>query len=226
MNNYVTVVENSGSSKFGDNVSATYAPIQSCPQTCPFLNKGCYAQLGNCRWTTDRISKNIPVDSRPSRIALAEARSISKLTGKNPLRLHVVGDCKTPKAASILAEVGNKYKSKYNQTIWTYTHAWENVPREAWGDISVLASCDTLDKAEEAYSKGYAISTVRWKPFTRPFTWGRWLMQPCLSETKGMKCKDCRMCWSDKALRANRTIICFFPHGAKKNLVTEIVRSI
>jgi len=41
----VIAVEKSQNSKTGE-VAVTYAPIHSCPKTCPFLDSGCYAQYG------------------------------------------------------------------------------------------------------------------------------------------------------------------------------------
>ena len=223
MNKVVTAVEESRNSKTGI-VSATYAPMQSCPKTCKFLDKGCYAQSGHCGFTARRITENVPRKKGPVYIAEAEAKEISKLTGKYPLRLHVVGDCRTPQAAEIVANAAFKYSLKEDQPVWTYTHAWRDVPRASWGNVSVLASCETFEEVQEANGKGYATCMIRYAPFEKRFKWNGFTMQPCLEMTTGKQCKDCKLCFNDKLLRGHKTIICFFPHGSRKNLVTEILK--
>ena len=52
----VITVEKSNNKKTGI-VSATYAPIFTCPTTCPFLNSGCYAQSGPTALHLNRINK-------------------------------------------------------------------------------------------------------------------------------------------------------------------------
>lgn len=223
MNNFVTAVEKSTNRKTGL-VSATYAPIQSCPKTCPFLGKGCYAEVDHCGFTTRRINRNLPENTGPLAIAKAEANAISNLNGNKPLRLHVVGDCRTPKAAEVLAHAAFKYNLKEDQPIWTYTHAWREIPRAKWGNISVIASCETFDDARLAHKRGYAISMVRYEPFNKRFKWEGFTMQPCLEMTVGKQCNQCKLCFNDKLLHNNKTIICFFPHGARKNKVIEYLK--
>lgn len=161
----------------------------------------------------------------PMHIAQAEAEAISELSGDKPLRLHVVGDCRTSRAAEILSNVAFKYKLKANQPVWTYTHAWREIPREKWGDISVLASCETFDDVIKAHNRGYATCMVRYSPFDKRFKWNDFTMQPCLEMTVGKQCKDCKLCFNDTLLKDHKTIICFFPHGARKNKVTEILKN-
>ena len=56
----VIVVENSGDRKLSDGkglgVSATYAPQQTCPQTCPLMKNGCYAEVGRVGLHTHRLN--------------------------------------------------------------------------------------------------------------------------------------------------------------------------
>src|SRR5262245_8197094 len=92
-----TATEISDNAKTG-RVSATYAAQASCPTTCPFLRNGCYAELGAsfAGFTTNRLNKAAAADgARALEVAKAEAAAIATLSGKRPLRLHVVGDCRT-----------------------------------------------------------------------------------------------------------------------------------
>jgi hypothetical protein len=224
---FVTAVEKSKNSKTGE-VSVTYAPIQSCPSTCPFLDKGCYAQSGHSAFTLNRLNRNAEAQkkTRPIDIALEEAKQIHNLSGEKDLRLHIVGDAKTPKAAEILAWAAKDHISKAGKMVWTYTHAWKNIPRKKWGDISVLASCETIEECKKAMERGYAASVVRLKPFKGSFNWQGVKMTACPAlSNHNVKCEDCGKCLKDQSLLENNEIVCFFPHGVRKNAAKQAIRN-
>lgn len=224
--NYTTVLSETRSSKVGD-VAVTYAPLQTCDNSCPFKDKGCYAQNGHCGFTFSRLTKNASKATLKA-IALEEARKITELTCVKPLRLHISGDCRTPETAKILAEAARIYTLGTNQPVWTYTHSWRLIPRENWGNISVLASCETFEDVAYANSRGYAACMVRYKPFEKPFYSISkditYQMVPCKEQVKGIKCSECKMCFNDKKLLENESIICFFTHGSQKRKVEEILK--
>jgi hypothetical protein len=217
MSKIVIAVEESRNSKTGK-VAVTYAPIQSCPSTCRFLNSGCYAQHGNTGIHLRRINKETcdQKKTRPIDIAREEAKAIKEMTGEKPLRLHIVGDCKTAKSAQIVSNACKDYKARHGNKVWTYTHAWREIPREKWGEISVLASCETIEEAKHAMRRGYAASIVIAKQFDKPFHFQGVNMVPCLEMTKGTKCDKCRLCMHDKKLHEGNKVICFFVHGSAK----------
>src|SRR5262249_44299407 len=136
-------VETSDNDKLGG-CSATYAAQHSCPLGCPLLGAGGYAEHGPIHFITRRLNKARALG--PAALARREAEAIAALTGDRPLRLHVVGDARTPLAARILAEAAEEYRKRGGRPAWTYTHAWRAVPRECWGDVSVLASCETTEQ--------------------------------------------------------------------------------
>jgi hypothetical protein len=230
MSKAVIAVDKSSNSKTGL-VSATYAPIATCPTTCPFINKGCYAQSGHTGIHLSRMNKAVEELKDNSLVAIAklEAEEMKKLKGVYPLRLHVVGDCRTAKAAEVLAQAAEEYMKKGSQPVWTYTHAWREIPRDKWGQISVLASCETIDECLQAMSRGYAASIIRLKKFDNSFLWDlhdvkqRIRMTPCKEMVKGIQCDKCRLCFNDKRLLGRKEIICFFAHGSKAKLVDEII---
>lgn len=222
----VLAVNKSTNSKTGK-VSATYAPIQSCPKTCPFLDSGCYAQYSFCGIQLRRLNAAAKTQKKTRAVDIAreEAKAIRGLKGQHPLRLHVVGDCKTPKAAEIVADAAKDYTSREGQPVWTYTHAWKTIPREKWGDISVLASCETIEDAKLAMERGYAVSMVRIKEFDRPFWLSDIRMTPCLEMTKGIQCDKCKLCFNDKKLLEQKRVICFFPHGTGADQARRAITS-
>lgn len=192
----VTAVELSKNTKTGY-VSATYAPIQTCPDTCPLKNSGCYGQSGPCGVTFSRISNNAQSLSEKE-IAEKEAQAIDKLSGEFPLRLHVTGDCTTNETAKIVSDACERYMTKEDQPVWAYTHAWETVDRDSWGIVNVLASCESSDQVRRASEKGYSVAWVT--PLTRIADRVTKAAQMglnarlCKNFTKGMQCKQCKAC--------------------------------
>lgn len=140
-------------------VAATYAPLQSCPDTCAFKDSGCYGQSGPCGFTFGRVTRNAERLSL-TEIAQHEAKGINCLTGELPLRLHVTGDCSTNEAASIVSDACENYANKMNKPVWAYTHAWATVERDSWGSVNVLASCENMTQAKQAIARGYTVAFV------------------------------------------------------------------
>lgn len=101
-------VERSADSKLSINsqVSATYASQVTCPDSCPYRGAGCYAEYGNPGIHTARLNSS---GASSSEAIEQEARAIDKLSGTRPLRLHVVGDCRTDNQAQMLAAAAERY---------------------------------------------------------------------------------------------------------------------
>lgn len=221
----VIAVERSGNRKLGD-AAATYVAQASCPQSCAFLGAGCYAEGGRMALHT-RLLNQSPV-TNPAALAVLEASAIGTLSGRRPLRLHVVGDAQNALAAATLADAASKYRSKQGtrrQPVWTYTHAWRDIARRAWRSISVLASCETLSDVRRAMRKGYAAALVvaEHPADGRAYRVGNITLIPCPEQTRGRTCTECRLCFNDTALRKRRAVITFAAHGQKSRTVREKV---
>jgi hypothetical protein len=218
----VSTVEISTNSKIGK-VSATYAAQQSCPKSCAFRNSGCYAESGMTGFQTRRLNQ---AERNPEQIARAEARGIRELTGRFPLRLHVVGDCRTNFTARVVSAAADEHRAKFGNPVWTYTHAWRDVDRKSWGNVSVLASCETTEQAREAMRKGYAAAVVVAKhPQAGVWREGDLRMVPCPEQTgKADSCESCRLCWQGGKLRAGKVVIAFAAHGGKRKIQEKLVQ--
>jgi NTP pyrophosphatase (non-canonical NTP hydrolase) len=230
MTKLAIAVQDSKNSKVG-NVAVTYATTASCPKTCRFLDKGCYAQGGHCAFTTNRLDREASKKKRlrPIDIARAEAKEIDKLPANKPLRLHIVGDCRTTGAAEVLAEAAKRYKNRSSLAkftpVWTYTHSWKTIPKSAWGWIYVLASCETIEEAEQAYNRGYTPAMIRYKPFSGIISYKGWNLIACREMTEGITCDKCRICMSTRTWATTKSIVCFFPHGNRAKQVEEILKT-
>lgn len=214
----VFAVEEARSGKVGP-VSATYAAQQSCPRDCAFLGNGCYAENGHTAlYVTRRLNRADPSAS-PLDVALREAELIDGLSGERDLRLHIVGDCATVEATLIVSAAAERYMDRGGRRAWTYTHAWRDVPRWAWGRVSVLASCETPADVVEANRRGCATAlTVLGHPGERRYDAGPLRILPCPEQTRGVTCAECRLCTDDAGLRARGLTIAFALHGGRSSI--------
>jgi hypothetical protein len=223
-------VETSTNAKLGP-VSATYASQASCPRSCPWFGKGCYAEHGLVGLQTRRLNRSALRGALD--IAQAEARAIDGLTGDRLLRLHVVGDAKTEAAARELGAAARRYTSRGNaprrgKKVWTYTHAWQAVPRESWGAaVSVLASVETVREARKAMAAGYAAAVVV-AVFEREGAYpiDGTTVVPCPNQTRGVTCRDCGLCRDDDRLRKAGLVIAFQAHGSGGAAVRQTLMSL
>ena len=210
--------------------SVTYASQKSCNKACPFLGGGCYGNYGNMARHTNRVNQPV-VDA--DEIAKQEADAIDDLSGRHPLRLHVVGDCLKDRQAQLLASAVSRYKARGamyrtgSQPAWTFSHSTDEIERDSWGEISVLASCHNLEGVKAAHARGYASAmtvdshdamTVRSKSLTKGmiFLGDGFRGLGCPQQINGTKCIDCRLCFKDKKLHKKKIVILFALHGATR----------
>ena len=214
----VTAVENSENKKTGM-VSATYVSQATCPTSCSFFNNGCYAEGGRVGITTHKLNKSEIID--PNTIADMEAAAIKTLTGARPLRVHVVGDCTTPYAASVVG----KAMVEYPNAAWTYTHAWQDVKASDWQEANVLASCESIEEVDTAKKRGYATALVVDKfESTKLYKKDGVSILPCREQTNGIQCVNCKLCFNVEKLKKHNITIGFEAHGINKKKVIESIK--
>lgn len=207
--------------------SGTYASqVSTCPDSCPLKPKldakgkvtesrGCYANGSLVAMHSSRLNQADGQDAREAQ--KQEVEAIESLTGSLDLRVHVVGDCVDNTHAKALAKAMASHRQKKGKAAWTYTHNWRKIKAKSWQGESVLASCDSLSQVKEANKLGYA-SAVIVDSFDSPKVYVKEGVKllPCLYQTKGIQCVDCRLCLnSDKLARLGLTIA-FTPHGGGK----------
>jgi len=190
---------------------------KSCPNTCPFYNNGCYAEYGPMYWAVTSKVNSTGASSTTTELAKDEAALIDELPADRPLRLHVVGDCSTRTAAKIVSAASDRYRRRTNgkHGVWTYTHAWRNVPRKSWAGVSVLASCENTDQAKEAMESGYPAAVVVGEfQKTTAYEENGVKLVPCPQQTgKSESCLSCGLCTRGTAMLDRKVAIAFIPHG-------------
>ncbi len=225
-------------------VATTYASIEaSCPSSCGLRGNGCYGQQGHVGMVNARLSRGVTAPDS-LRAALDESSAIRAgiasfrggvvpqdgAKGGRDLRLHTLGDCATIEAAEILGAACREWMEAGGSKPWTYTHAWRDVPRVAWGEhVSVFASVDKAEDAREARALGYAIAYVTDKfQDTRAYHDLAFAYRsiPCPAQTReDIGCADCRLCMDDQGMAARQHAVVFEAHGRQaKKVANNIVQ--
>ena len=207
------MVEKTGDTKTGP-MSVTHAPQLSCPTDCTFYPD-----------TIDDIS-GTDRDVLAITIAQAESDGIDKLSGKSNLRVHVVGDCQTTEAASIVGAAMVRYEQRSGKRAYTYTHAWRDVPYSAWQGARVIASCETTQDINIARDElGYpsAEFTYMEHESRKVFKRDGIKVLPCPNQfNKEVTCDKCMACANIEMLQDKNLVIGIAGHGAVKKLRKQL----
>jgi len=221
----------------GPYCSATYVSIEAtCPDTCRFKGGACYVTAGftgGMMKALDSAAESERVDA--DEVIVEEAMHIEAAfpandhqvpqdgaRGGRDLRLHIGGDVGSTFGALRLDVAARIWRSRGGGRVWTFTHRWRDIPRRAWGVISVLASVETALEAEHARVLGYvpALVVQRFetsKAFRVAGSSTRFI--PCPAETKGTTCVECRLCLDAEKLRERDMGIAFAVHGRQSGKV-------
>lgn len=225
-------VSDSGNKKImgSKKVDATYVSIKaSCPKSCPLMGEGCYAQLGPVGIHTARL--DIEAEGFTAlQAARAEASAIDgaynggAVPAGRDMRLHVAGDSRTIAGTRLINNAIGRWKKRGGGDCWSYTHAWKNVSRDEWNNVSMLASVSNVTEAAEAREQGYAPSiVVPEHPSDKAYTLGnsdtKWI--PCPAQTRGVGCSDCRLCFNADRLHKDNFGIAFAAHGVKTSALKK-----
>lgn len=237
----------SGRTRFvpiGPYVASTYASIKrTCPSSCPFKAGGCYAKAGSAHLTMGKLDQ-----AGRSMSALEVTRYEANLLsdawvngvpqdghrGGRDLRLHVGGDVSCTRGARALAQAVAGLECRGLGAAWSFTARWRQIPKAAFGSISVLASVVTTAAAMDAIARGWvpAIAMVRF-PSDRQWSLADgWKVQPCPAELGSLRgeptpttCAQCRLCLDQRTLRRRKLAIAFAAHGPEADVAAaSIVR--
>lgn len=179
----------------------------TCPPSCRFLPEklggapgsgGCYAALGG---PTHWQSKNALPEANDGKALLS---FITSLPPSWLLRLHVSGDVWKD------GEVDREYvdaliqacRQRPDVVAWGYTHSFRGLEAAGYtaesfrvGSLVMNASCDSVEDAVEARSRGWSVVITTHSTDTRK-NWqdGDLKVAACLADTLGMACNACLLC--------------------------------
>lgn len=232
----------------GSKISSTHVSVAAtCPDYCVFKDHGCFAQSGTDTHTVEHDPAVDEVDgldvireeARLIRGAFGDPiRAKGGKSGHGPrdLRLHVGGDVTCVEGAKLLAAAADDWVRRRGGSVWTYTHRWEEIPREAWGsNISVFASVEDPEDIDRAAALGYpsALTVRHFKHGATPFRVEATARRviPCPEETyrhrvasgldRGRNpkptCVTCRLCLDRDILGKMNAVIAFEVHGQDRD---------
>ena len=203
----------------------------SCPTTCKFYNKGCYAASGpqNLHW--QKISKPDKNGNRRGTDFLSFCNSIRKLPKGQLWRHNVSGDL--PHVLGYIDEslVNELVKANRGRKGYTYSHH----DTEAGDNLKILleankrgftinASTESLQQADEAMNKGLPAVVVvdSSKPCPKVTPEGRRVMQcPATKDGSTVQCATCGLC----AIGERRCVVAFPSHGNSKKHVNQLLEA-
>jgi len=203
----------------------------SCPTTCKFYNKGCYAASGpqNLHW--QKISKPDKDGNRRGTDFLSFCNSIRKLPKGQLWRHNVSGDL--PHVLGYIDEslVNELVRANRGRKGYTYSHH----DTEAGDNLKILleankrgftinASTESLQQADEAMNKGLPAVVVvdSSKPCPKVTPEGRRVMQcPATKDGSTVQCATCGLC----AIGERRCVVAFPSHGNSKKHVNQLLEA-
>ncbi|WP_438040256.1 DUF7227 family protein [Sorangium sp. So ce128] len=206
----------------------------ACSDACPFRSGGCFAKAGFTRFKArelDAAARSLTADQVIAEgVRLVDAafnnRRVTEdgARGGRDLRLHAGGDVGSALAAQLLAGAARRWRDRGGSAVWSFTHAWREVPREAWGSVSVLASVEQPEGVEVAPAGGYAATIVvdelpSDEAFSLPESNAK--IVSCPAEGRGKTCVECRLCLDADKLARRNLAVAFEAHGPTARPVRE-----
>jgi hypothetical protein len=221
-------------------VTTTTVPINAtCPGTCPFKPSpgwpgGCYANTPLMK-SLEEAARGMTGDQ----IIAEECYRIDRTYRKRvphhqALRIHVGGDVPSRAAAVMVGESATDWVGRGGGPPWTFTHRYQQIPRDAWGyDISVLASIEKASQVAAATAQGYACAiTLEYFPpgpqtFTLPGTDVKFFKCPEQAQpSKKKTCVTCRECFDDQKLFRQNRAVAFELHGNGQHIARAVLPSL
>lgn len=204
--------------------AALTLPIRkTCDPKCPFLDEGCYAQGGPLAIHVARLErlsekKNALAIAKDAAAEIRDA-AVQGLARGRALRLFQAGDARTAPMARALSMAGRTWMSHGGLSVWGYTHAWRDVPKNAWSGVSMLASIEDPKDGKKALKAGYAPALVvdHLPEDGKAFESKGVTYVPCPEQTRGVPCIDCKLCWNADGLAERKHGIAFGVHGIRVN---------
>ncbi|MGK3998867.1 hypothetical protein [Sorangium sp. So ce1024] len=218
----------------GPFVSATDVSISAtCSAARAFRGGGRFAEAGFTRFTAQKldaaawgltVEQVIAEEARLIDGAFDEGRVPQDgARGGRDLWLHGGGDVGSAARIRLLAGAADRWHDRGGGAVGSFTHAWREVPGDAWGSISVLASVEKPHDIEAARAARDAATVVDEFPSDEGFSLrgSNAKIVPCPAETRGKACVERRLCLDADKLARRNVAIAFEAHGPTARPVRE-----
>lgn len=213
--NRVHVRYKSNNKKTGP-IPVTTTERSTCPPSCSWYDKGCYAKYGPLGMHWDKVSKGERGYSWDQ--FLGWVKDLPKGT---LWRHNQAGDLPgIEEDIDIEACIDLAMASQHTMG-FTYTHKWDGNEEviELLNDLgfTVNTSCDTYEEAKLSMHMGLPTTVMLSPDMPEDFPVAR-----CPAEYKDTSCAQCKLC-----ARSNRKVaVGFTPHGAGKKHVERTMEAV
>jgi len=205
-------------------MGATYRPVgTTCPPRCPYLqagNKGCYAMMGRVKL----ISREAEARNDSVRDYVAKARPGAVIRHLVSGDLFLNGRPDNDYINAML----DGHRDRPDVTGWAYTHGWTDLDPgrlNALPNLTVNASCDTVDEAREAFKAGWPVALTVGPDHPKGLTdFGDFLglLCPAQATHERVTCASCKLCGkADRKLMGKPYAILFRWHSNKLERHTD-----
>ena len=215
----VHITAKSANRKVGP-IPVTTTERQSCPTTCPFYDKGCYAKSGPLALHWKKVS-----DGERGTDWQGLCDFVSDLPDGQLWRHNQAGDLPHTSGQINGTLLGQLVRSNSGKRGYTYTHHLLGelntiyIKHANKHGFTVNVSTESLDNAVSTYNQG--LPTVVVVPTDSPdrFVHDGVKFMTCPSQTQGVSCAECKLC----AVADRKCVIMFKAHGNAKRHVSELV---
>ena len=180
----------------------TWASCEGC-MLRPDAGGGCYAWGGNTRRGANSV-RRAAASRGPDAGTLTEALARAPRAAR-AVRLGAIGDPARLERTALLSDVAEARAAGLR--VLAYTHHWRNEPRTGALKNTALASCETLEGATEATSRGWLVALAG--PASAP----GFITCPN-SRRPEVTCNACTLCDVPTLRRTGKKGIVFPAHGA------------
>ncbi len=216
----VHITPRSSNKKTGP-IPVTTSEESTCPSTCPFYGKGCYAKSGPLALHWRKVSAG---ERGTDWQGLCDF--VQTLPKRQLWRHNQAGDL--PHNAGLIdyAKMAHLVVANTGKRGFTYTHHKLSsynvsiIARANRQGFTVNVSTESLDRADAVMAMGLpAVTVVRNdQPVPTHTSSGRRVVV-CPAQTREVSCSECGLC-----SQAKRTcVVAFMAHGNAKRTVNEIV---
>ena len=218
----VHITVKSSNNKTGPIPTTVSQKYKSCPLTCPFIHKGCYAGVGPVSWNWKKVNSGERGGNWSDLCDFVASLPTGQL-----FRHNVAGDLFNSDGLIDTGLLNSLVKANKNKKGYTYTHHVLNahnvsqIKKANKKGFTINASCQSLAECDQAISKGLPTVCVvdSDKPTPKTTPAGHKVLV-CPAQTQDTSCDRCRLC---SQAERNNVVIAFKAHGKQKKAVNELI---
>lgn len=212
----IHVTPKSSNKKTGP-IPVTTTSKDTCPPTCSWYEKGCYALGGPLAIHWKKVSEGLKGLEYKEFLLWVKGLAAGTLWRHNQ-----AGDLPGEGTKLDKVKVRQLAKAAAHTLGFTYTHKWQGnedylLEINKIGGFTINTSCDTLEEAKKSFKAGLPTTVMlpdNWKESKLP-------LALCPNQYLATTCKDCMLC----ARKNRKVIVGFEPHGNQVKSIKEKINA-